>query len=236
MNGATATEEENRRRALVRRARLRLLAGVGVPVAVYVVLRITLHSETAALAITETLPVAWVLAVGVRRGRVDPIAVVAAIVLGVALIVSIAMGGSALPLKLRRSVVTGSIGIACLVSVVIGRPLLPFVLDLLRRSLPQSKRLAEIVGADSALRRKWLVLTAIIGVTLLCDAAAQLTLALTVSTDAFVGTSRLARTGLFALGIAVCALYLRRTSGRPAPVEEPASEPRTPVAVGQGAE
>jgi hypothetical protein len=180
MNGAVATDDESRRRALRWRARLRLLAGVGIPVATYVVLRLTLRSETAALAITETLPVAWVLAVGIRKGRVDPIAVIAAIVLGVALIVSVAMGGSALPLKLRRSLVTGSIGVACLASVVIRRPLLPFVLDLVRRSLPQSRRLGQIVSGDRTLRRKWLVLTAIIGVTLLCDAAAQLTLALTV--------------------------------------------------------
>ena len=52
------------------------------------------------------------------------------------------------------------------------------------------------------------MLTAIIGITLLGDAVAQATLALSVSTATFVGTSRLARTAIFAAGLALCGLYL----------------------------
>jgi hypothetical protein len=55
-------------------------------------------------------------------------------------------------------------------------------------------------------------MTTIIGTTLLADAAAQLTLALSVSTAAFVGASRLARIAVFALGLGGCALYVRRNS------------------------
>ena len=234
MEPGVAADRESGRVAAPNRLRLRLLAGVVIPVATYVALRVTLHSDTAALAITELLPVAWVLAVGFRRGRVDPIAVIAAIVLGVALAVSVAMGGSSLPLKLRRSVVTGSLGLACLVSVIVRRPLLPVAIGLLARGWPQSTRLARAVGGNAA-PSKWPVLTTIIGVTLLCDAAAQFTLAVSVSTATFVGTSRLARMALFALGLGLCGLYLRRTSARHATIQESAPDHHAPVAAGQAA-
>jgi len=193
--------------------RLQLAAGIVVPVAVYVILRRALHSETLALAITETIPVAWVLAIGFSKRRVDPIALVAAVVLGVALVVSIAMGGSALPLKLRRAVVTGSLGIACLGSLVVRRPLLPAAIAILARAWPRSRRLTGFLDEGTA-RQRAFTLTAIIGVTLLGDAAAQIALALSVSTTTFVGTSRLARTAIFAVGLALCGVYVRRSARR----------------------
>jgi hypothetical protein len=193
--------------------RLHLAAGILVPVAAYVILLRALHSETLALAITETIPVAWVLAIGFSKRRVDPIALVAAVVLGVALVVSIAMGGSALPLKLRRAVVTGSLGLACVASLAVRRPLLPAAIAILARAWPQSRRLTGFLG-DGSGRERAFTLTAIIGITLLGDAVAQVTLALSVSTTTFVGTSRLARTAIFALGLALCGVYVRRSARR----------------------
>jgi hypothetical protein len=197
----------------LRLRRLHLLAGIVVPVAAYVVLRHALHSETLALAITETIPVAWVLAIGFSKRRVDPIALVAAIVLGVALVVSVAMGGSALPLKLRCAVVTGSLGIACMASLAVRRPLLPAAIAVLARAWPRSRRLTGFLG-DGPARQRAFTLTAIIGITLLGDAAAQVTLALSVSTTTFVGISRLARTAIFALGLGLCGVYVRRSARR----------------------
>jgi hypothetical protein len=188
-----------------------LIAGVAIPVACYLILRSALHSDTAALAITETIPVAWALAVGLRQRRVDPIALAAAIVLAVALAISLAAGGSALPLKLRRAVVTGSIGIACLCSVFVRRPLLPAAVGLMARAWPQAKVLTRVLTAR-AFRQRATALTAIIGITLVADAAAQVTLAFSVSTATFVGVSRLARTAIFALGLGACALCLRTPS------------------------
>ncbi len=188
--------------------KLRLAAGVLIPVATYVVLSNALHSALAALAITEAIPVAWVFAIGLRKRRVDPIALIAAIVLLVAVLVSVAAGGSVLPLKLRRAVVTGSLGIACLGSLLVGRPLLPAAMDWLARAWPRTERLTRVLGGRAS-RRQTIVLTAIIGVTLLGDATAQVTLALSVSTAAFLGASRLARMAIFTVGLGACALYLR---------------------------
>ena len=62
-----------------------------------------------------------------------------------------------------------------------------------------------------------MILTAIIGVTLLGDAAAQVTLAFTVSTATFLGASRLARIAVFGVGLSACGLYLRRESASTPP-------------------
>lgn len=193
------------------RQKLRLIAAVLVPVVAYVVLSAALHSDLAALAITEAIPVAWVLATGVRKRSVDPITLAVAIVLAAAVLVSIASGGSTLPLKLRRTVITGSLGLACMGSVLVRRPLLPAIADRLARAWPRTERIALALGIRAS-DRQTIMLTAIVGVTLLADATAQVTLALSVSTAAFLGASRLARLAIFAAGLGVCALYLRWAS------------------------
>jgi hypothetical protein len=202
-----------------RRPKLRLTAGVLVPVATYLILSQALNSDLAALAIAEAIPVGWMLAIGLPRRRVHPLAVVWALVLAVAVVVSIASGGSVLPLKLRRAVITGSLGLAFLGSVLVRRPLLPVAMDGLARAWPRTERLARLLGGQTAPRRA-IVLTAIVGVTLLADATAQVTLALTVSTAVFLAASRLARVAVFAVGLGGCAFYLRwpgsRESGRAA--------------------
>ncbi len=204
--------------------RARIVAGVVIPVSAYVMLAAALHSDTYALAITETAGVAWVLVIGLRQGRLNPIAVATAVVLVVALALTVASGGSALPLKLRRGVITGSLGVACLASVIVRRPLLPTLLRVLGRGAP------ERAGAPlRALHRaipdaKAIGLTAIVGLALVTDALTQVTLALTVSTTVFVGASRLARLAVSAIGIAAYALYWRAGRGRE-PASATASEP-----------
>jgi hypothetical protein len=187
--------------------------GVIVPVAAYLILTAAFHSSLTALAVTEAIPVVWVLAIGLRRHRVDPMALTLAVVLAVAVVVSLAAGGTVLPLKLRRAVITGSLGIACLASVAARRPLLPAAVDWLVRVWPRAERLARVLGVG-AIRRAPIALTLIIGLTLLADATAQVALSLSVSTAAFLGTSRLARIAIFAAGIAACALYVRHAAAR----------------------
>jgi hypothetical protein len=188
--------------------RLTLVAGIVLPVTAYVVLKATTHNTTDALAVTETIPVVWILAGGLLRRRLNPIAVIAAVVLGGALAITALTGGSALPLKLRRASVTGPLGIACLLSVAIHRPLLPALVKLVARSVPpRATGLIDRFHRAIAENRAS-VLTAIVGITLLADAVAQVTLALTVSTTVFIGTSRLARIILAAAGLAACGFYL----------------------------
>ncbi len=196
-------------RGRARRARLRLLAGIVAPVAGYIALDDVLHNELFALAIVELIPVFWVLGYGLLKRRLDPIALAAAIVLLVALGAAIADGGSVMPLKLRRGLVTGTLGIACLASVIGRRPLLPIAVGFIERAWPSSARLARIAHVYVAGERA-AILTVIVGVTLLADAVAQVSLALTVSTAVFLVAAKLARTGILMTGAFACWYVSRR--------------------------
>jgi len=103
---------------------IRVLAGLLVPLIAFVVLRQTLGNATKALAITEAIPSLWVLAYAIWRRRIEPVGATAVAGFGIALLVTIASGGSALPLELHRAVFPGAVGLACLVSLVARRPLL----------------------------------------------------------------------------------------------------------------
>ena len=52
----------------------RLLAGLVVPLGAYLLIRAAIGSATGALAITEAVPAAWLLIVGIARRRLDPVA------------------------------------------------------------------------------------------------------------------------------------------------------------------
>jgi len=184
------------------RDRRRLLVALVVPLAAFLVLRRVLGNATGALAITDAIPIVWVVAVGIWRRELAVVAVVSAVVFAIALGLTITFGGSALPLELRRSVFPGLVGIACLVSVAIGRPLLAVAAarvpgrDASRLQAPQARRILR-------------TLTAIIGVALVTDAAAQVVLALTVSTATFAVVARVAGYAIIGGGLAACAVYLR---------------------------
>jgi hypothetical protein len=102
----------------------RLLAGLVLPLAAYLVIRAVIGSATGALAITEGIPAAWLLVVAIVRRQIDPIAVVSVVTVGIAFTAYALTGGDPLALKLRRGAVTGTIGVAALASIAIGRPLL----------------------------------------------------------------------------------------------------------------
>ncbi len=229
MNGTELAPRGDTGQASARRRRrlrwLRPVAGIVVPLSAYIALAAALHSDTYALAVTETFGVVWILALGIRQGQLNPIAVATAIVLAIALVVTVISGGSALPLKLRRAMITGPLGLACMVSVIARRPLLPALLDLVAHGGPE-----RVTRPLRALRRaipedKAISLTAIVGVTLLADAAAQITVAFAVSTTVFVGVSRLARIAISAIGIAVYVAYWRAGG---ASSQGPAPEPLEP--------
>src|ERR1700733_6698423 len=110
-------------------SRYRLLAGVVIPLGGYLVIRAVIGSATGALAITEAISATWLLVVAIVRRRVDPIAVVSVLTVAIALAAYALTGGDALALKLRRGAVTGTLGIAALASIALGRPLLVLVAE-----------------------------------------------------------------------------------------------------------
>jgi len=213
-------------------SKLRLIAAVVAPVAAYLLARSLFHSDLVALTLASAIPIAWALGRGALQRRVDPVALVAALVLGVALAIALGAGAGPLALKLRRAVVSGAVGVACLSSVLVARPLLPTLLGALARSWPRSGRFARAVR-DLEGRQEMTVLTVILGIAALCDAAAQATLALTVSTTTFVATAGLVRLAVSMLALGVCGLYLRRTTARRHAVREGPGEPAALIAAGE---
>jgi hypothetical protein len=114
-------------------------------------------------------------------------------------------------------VVTGIIGVACLVSVAVRRPLHLVVLRYLGRRNPRFARIA----ADPGIRRTSLIATAIIGMTFLLHAAAITALALTVPTGTFLALSHPVGLSAFGVGILTLLVYQRWRQARPDRDQEP---------------
>jgi hypothetical protein len=190
------------------------VAGLVLPLAAYLVLRAVIGSATGALAITEAVPATWLLVTAIVRRRVDPIAVVSVVTVAIALAAYALTGGDALALKLRRGAVTGTVGIAALASIALGRPLLVLACEHVAKANPERRREIEARLADPARRRALTILTAIVGLTLAVDGASQIALALTVPTRMFVADSTAARIAVLGTGLVAAAWYLRQQPRR----------------------
>jgi hypothetical protein len=187
----------------------RLLTGLVLPLAGYLLIRALIGSATGALAITEAVPAAWLLVVGIVRRRFDPIAVVSTVTVAIAFAAYALTGGDPLALKLRRGAVTGTVGIAALASVVLGRPLLLLVAEQAAKLNPERQPEIEASLRETDRRRAVAIFTAIIGLTFAIDGATQIALALTVPTAMFVPDSTAARIVVYGTGLIVTTWYFR---------------------------
>jgi hypothetical protein len=222
-----------------RRHAVRLLAGLLAPL-IFVVLLEVLGNATRALAITEAIPLLWVVGYAIWRRKIEPVGTIAVAGFGIALLLTIALGGSPLPLELHRALFPGAVGLACLISLVARRPLLEIAKSRLAKTGPVEADQARGQLEPSDGHHALVVLTAIIGVTMSVDAAAQVTLALTVSTATFGVVAHVAAWVIIASGVAVCGLYLRTIVrrdrdriGTPAP-EAPRGAQSTPPPTAPG--
>ena len=187
----------------------RLLAGLLLPLAAYTVIRSVIGSATGALAIAETVPATWLLVDAIGRRRVNPIAAVSTVTVAIALAAYALTGGDPLAIEMRRGAVTGTLGIAALASVALGRPLLLLVAEHIARLNPGRRPQIEARLAERDRRRALTMLTAIIGLTLAIDGASQIALALTVPTARFIADSTAARIAVLGTGLIATGWYLR---------------------------
>jgi hypothetical protein len=103
---------------------LRQVAVFAIPVVLYFAVRPLTDSDAVALAIAGALPLAYQMIVVLVGRRVDRWAVVSAIGLVLACVVSAFAGGSSLPLKLHEAGITFTLGLVLLPTstyVVAGR-------------------------------------------------------------------------------------------------------------------
>jgi hypothetical protein len=187
----------------------RLAAGLLLPLATYTLIRNVIGSATGALAITEAGAAVWLIGVAVARRRIEPVAVLSTLTVAVALAVYALTGGDPLALKLRRGAVTGTIGIAALASVAIGRPLLIVVTRHVAKLNPERGPEIEARLSDPRRRRALTILTAIIGATFALDGAIQIALALIVPTGSFVADSTASRIAVLGSGAVLTVFSLR---------------------------
>ncbi len=188
----------------------RIVAGALMPLAAYLLIRAAIGSATGALAITEGIAGAWLLITGVARRRLDPVGVICLVTVACALLAYALTGGDALALRLRRGAVTGTLGIASLASIALGRPLLLLVAEHAAKLNPE--RRSQL--AQPGRRRRLAMLTAIIGLTFAIDGVSQMALAFTVPTGTFLANSTAARILVFGTGLIVTVWYLRRGQER----------------------
>jgi hypothetical protein len=195
------------------RARLGALASLVInfvlPLAAYELLRPHVASSAVALALAGAIPVAYTMIMLAATRRLDPVGVIGVVSFGVGVLISWASGGSALAIELQDPAVTGLLGMACLVSVAIGRPLHPVILRWLGRG---NSRYTDIAGR--AQRRTSMVTTTVIGLTLLAHAVAVAVLALTQSTSTFVALQHPVGLPIFVVGVGGLYFYHHRRGGR----------------------
>jgi hypothetical protein len=195
-------------------ARNQLLLNLAIngllPSIVYIGLRPQLPSDAAALAVAGAIPA--VRTIALWRRRVDWIGVYAVLGFAVALALYTFLGGNALLLKIHGALLTGTLGLVLLASAALKRPLLLAVFQAFGPSDSNGASLFDSAALDPASRARIAARvtfsTTVIGLVLAADAVVHVILALTLSTDAYLGLARV--TSLAIVGSGVALLWLRR--------------------------
>lgn len=181
------------------------------PLALYFLVRPVVGTDAIALAITAAVSVVFACAAAAARRRSGRAALLIAVGFALALAVTVVSGGSSLPFKLYRPATTGLLGLSCLISVALHRPLLLYVLRSAARRYPQARLAlaqAQTPHGQAKLRRA----TVGIGLLFLAEAAITTVLALSLSTGAFLLASRAARLIGIAAGAGILSYFARRST------------------------
>ncbi len=175
-----------------------VVAGIA-PVVTYAFVRPRVESNAVALAVTFAVPVAWAGLAALWQRRLDLDGSLTIGAYGLALIVTVLSGGSALPLKLHAAAETGAVGVACLVSVALRRPLLLLALRYAARRGNRRRATWRRAAPGPALHT-FSVITVLVGLGFLVEAASQVALALVLPTMVFVAVSLPARFAVYGGG------------------------------------
>lgn len=197
------------RAVVFRRLLPSLIVGILVPLLTYTLLSPHM-TEATALALSGAIPVLWTVGGFVWRRRIDPVGVFSVAGFGLGLLMLWLTGGSPLAVKLPEAVLTGLLGLAFVVSAALRRPL---VLIFQRTTARNDPALAGGL-ADPVRRQRAIVVSALLGATLLVHAVVVTGLALTLPTVTFLAVSRPIGIGVLAVGVAVVLLYVRRVRQR----------------------
>lgn len=189
---------------------LRLVVNLAAPVVTYVLLRPHVHSDLTALIIGAAIPIVYTLVVLALRRRVDPVGVFAIVCFVFGLLLVVATGGNEFVFKVREDIWTGVVGLACLISIAVRRPLFLVALRLVARRNDQVAQRIRRPGID----RISTVTTAAVGAILLVHAGVIIVLALTTSTTTYLAISRPIGLAILGAGLAALVWWIARVRAR----------------------
>jgi hypothetical protein len=155
------------------------------PLIMYFVIRPHMGNDTQALALAWFIPVVWTLGSSLWQRRLEVFGLLGVAAYGITLAISIIFGAGALPLKLHHALLGGAVGLVCLISYAMKKPV--FVL-LARRLTKNTAQASQMEGAlaNPAVVRRMSTITLMIGIACLANAALQTALAILLSTGAFL--------------------------------------------------
>jgi hypothetical protein len=186
----------------MRRLLPKILLNVAIPILTYFLVRPHVDSDTTALVAGFGFPVAFTLVMFMWQKRLDPIGAVAVAGYGIALLVSLLSGGNPLVLKLHEAILTGPLGVICLLSLVMGKPL-----HLVLHKYLARRNNTVITGRA---RRASVVITGLVGAMLVIHALVLLLLALSLPTGTYLVVSRPIGLSILAVGAGAIFWYRRR--------------------------
>lgn len=207
--------EKQEQNLSIKRVPKRFLANIIISWLIPLVIYTLLHSfsvkDKYAFAISAAVPVIRTTVLIIWRRKVDWIGLFGIAGFGAAFLITAVTGGSSLPLKLYHPLITGLLGIALLVSVAIGKPLLLVIIRAFRGRT--GSNLGNQTYAGGLGSKRFSIVTALIGVILIADATIHIIMALTLSTGKFMISSRAVTIAIVALLIGARILLGRRSKG-----------------------
>ncbi|WP_238881849.1 VC0807 family protein [Clostridium sp. YIM B02551] len=176
-------------------AKKRLIKSLGinmiVPFVLYMVLSKVFTTETIPLTIASAFPTIRTIILFLWKGKIDWIGIFVAIGFIVAVIASTIFGGASLPLKLVHPIIFSIIGIAFIISVLIEKPLIVFILKFINKGRD------EHINSKTA-RKKFSLLTGAFGGIFLAGAIIHIALAIILPTSIYLVISHFISWGTIA--------------------------------------
>jgi hypothetical protein len=178
------------RTQVLRNVAVSVLINAVAPLILFDLLQRRVGSTTTALIAAAGIPLLWTLGRLVVRRTLDPIGLLSLAGFALGILLVLLTGGDPLVFKIREAILTGIIGLVCVGSILVRRPV---GLLVLRRS--------QAGAPEAALRHAALWITAIAGITLVAHAAVIVTLAAVLPTATFLAVHQLVGLGILAVGV-----------------------------------
>ncbi len=185
-----------------------------IPLAIYLILKHYNYSELVALSASVLFPVIGSVISIVRQRTLDLIAALA--LLGIAIsIIAIFLGGDPKLLLIRESFLTGALGIACFVSLLLPRPLM-FYFGRYFATANDPARIAQYNGLWQYPYFRFVnrVITAVWGVAYAGEFILRVILVYTLPSAVVLAVSPIILGGITILTITWTFAYARRASRR----------------------